>query len=65
LPLGQHGITRVSQTQFYHLYGPLGVAGVLTMPSVGTSFCKNINRESQKNFYGFLITKIPSIYTLH
>lgn len=35
LPLGQHGITRVGQTQFYHLYGPIGAAAVVAMPLFG------------------------------
>ncbi|KRX10504.1 hypothetical protein PPERSA_01516 [Pseudocohnilembus persalinus] len=29
IPVGNHGITRVAQTQFYHLYGPIGVSGVV------------------------------------
>jgi hypothetical protein len=28
LPVGRHGITRLAQTQLYHVWGPLGVAGV-------------------------------------
>jgi hypothetical protein len=35
LPLGEHGITKINQTQFYHLYGPIGTLGVLALPAVG------------------------------
>lgn len=32
LPIGSHGITNIAQTQFYHLYGPIGVVAVMAMP---------------------------------
>jgi hypothetical protein len=35
LPIGQHGITKFSQTQFFHLYGHLGVAAVLASQVAG------------------------------
>jgi len=36
LPVGSHGFTKVSQTQFYHLFGPIGIAGLLAF--YGASF---------------------------
>lgn len=41
LPLGQHGITKVSQTQFYHLYGPIGTLAVCALPAAGEYFLLN------------------------
>jgi len=35
IPVGQHGLTHVGQTQFYHLYGPVGAAAVIALPLVG------------------------------
>ena len=52
MPLGQHGITKISQTQFFHLYGPIGVAGALVVPATGIYIIyNNINIFISKAIY--------------
>ena len=42
IPVGENGITRISQTQFYHLYGPLGAGLVFLVPASGKKQYKSI-----------------------
>lgn len=38
LPVGKFGIRKVTQTSFYHNFGPVGVAGVAGIAFLGKKF---------------------------
>ena len=52
MPVGENGITRISQTQFYHLYGPLGATVAFAIPLAGTLI--QLFRVNFGNFLRFL-----------
>eukprot|EP01015_Nassula_variabilis_P032229 TRINITY_DN745_c0_g2_i2.p2 TRINITY_DN745_c0_g2~~TRINITY_DN745_c0_g2_i2.p2 ORF type:complete len:151 (+),score=38.41 TRINITY_DN745_c0_g2_i2:66-518(+) len=51
LPLGTHGIKHLRQTQFFHLFGPVGVGLALLYPTLAGYFWIKTTAFTGKMFY--------------
>eukprot|EP01017_Pseudomicrothorax_dubius_P024418 TRINITY_DN2594_c0_g1_i1.p1 TRINITY_DN2594_c0_g1~~TRINITY_DN2594_c0_g1_i1.p1 ORF type:complete len:212 (+),score=74.15 TRINITY_DN2594_c0_g1_i1:69-704(+) len=55
LPVGEHGITSLSQTQFYHRFGPFGIPLVLLLPTAASYIWFKTARLTAYKFYDHVI----------
>jgi hypothetical protein len=55
MPIGENGITKISQTQFYHLYGPFGAACAFAIPLSAFYLWYKTGKFTAKKFYNHVI----------